>query len=264
MATKPWGRPAGTAGSLVEGGAAADGYTLLLAVDTHAANQSLFSNLSYDAVKDFAPVGLIGTVPMALVGGPALPAQSMQELVRLLKDKPGYYTYASIGVGSQTHLPARLLETAADVRMVHVPYGGGGPALQHPLAGHVSMMFASLTSAATLAQKSGVKLIAVAAPLRSTTFPSIPTMAEAGYPSVDMDMWFGIFAPAGTPEPIVARLNAAVNAALDDAEIKGRFAQLQITVTPRKPAEFAAFLDKDIAKRRELIRRENIQPIEAR
>jgi len=256
------GGAAGTIGTALAARAPKDGYTLLLAVDSHSSGPSLFRNLSYDAQKDFAAVGLLGTVPMALVGGPALPATNMRELVRLLKEKPNFYSYASTGVGTQTHLPGRLLESAAGVSMLHVPYAGGGPAISDLLGGHVSMMFASLTTAAKLSEKKGVKLIAVAASQRSNLFPEIPTMAEAGYPQVDMDMWFGILAPAGTPEPVISTLNSTINSVLREPEIKERLAQLQITAKPGTPSEFASFLEKDIAKRSELIGREGITPTE--
>jgi tripartite-type tricarboxylate transporter receptor subunit TctC len=258
------GGASGTIGTSAVAHAPKDGHTLLLAMDTHSSNQFLFKNLDYDAVNDFAPIALIGTVPMVLLAGPALPKTTFPDLIRQMKAKPGYFTYGSIGLGSQTHLPARLLETAAGVELLHVPFTGGGPMVNALLGGHVHLIFASLTTAATVAQREGVQVLAICGPRRADIFPAVPTMGELGYPDVQMSMWFGLFAPAGTPPEVVNTLSGTVGRILTTDAVHSRLTKMNLTVDYRNPVGFSKFLKEDLAQRGALIRREKIDQEVAR
>jgi len=252
------GGASGTIGTAQVARAPADGYTLLLAMDTHSSNQFLFDNLDYDAVRDFSPVALLGTVPMVLLGGPSLPKTTFPAVIEHLKQNPEGYAYGSIGLGSQTHLPASLLESSADVKMLHVPYTGGGPMANALLGGHVHFIFASLMTAVKLAQREEVQVFAICGPERAAAFPDVPTTAELGHPSVKMGMWFGVFAPAGTPGDVISKLSSAIGNILTDEKVNKRLVDMQMTVDYRDPDGFRQFFEEDIVQRGELIKRENI------
>ncbi|MFN8962246.1 MAG: Bug family tripartite tricarboxylate transporter substrate binding protein [Betaproteobacteria bacterium] len=240
----------------------ADGYTLVIgAVATHAINPWLFAKLPYDPVKDFAPVSLIAHVPNVLVMTPEtatrLGVNSLGELVAYMKKQPGRLNYASGGNGSAGHMAGELLKSTAGVFAVHIPYAGAAPAQLGLLAGQTDFMFDNLASAAPQIRAGRLRAFAVTTRTRAASFPDLPTMGEAGGASLkgfDISTWFGVLAPAGTPAPIVDQLSAAMRAALTSAEMRERLARMGAEPAPSTPAGFAALIQSELAKYREIVR----------
>src|SRR6185436_14412625 len=195
--------------------AAPDGYTLGLGgTGTLAINPTLYHNVGYDPRKDFEPIGLIGTSALVLVIHPSIPAHSVKELIAYAKANPGKLSYASAGVGSGIHLAAEYFRFQAGIEMTHVPYKGSGPALNDLVGGHVSMYFSSLPPAIALVKEGKLRALAVTGPARS------PTVAEAALPGFEAVLHYGIVAPAGTPKPIIDKLNAALRSVVMTDEFK--------------------------------------------
>src|SRR5271169_1861945 len=199
--------------------ASPDGYTLGLGgTGTLAIDPTLYPNAGYDPRKDFAPVGLIATSPLIILVNPSLPAHNVQELIALAKAQPGKLNYASAGRGSGIHLGTVLFALTAGIELTHVPYRGTGPALTDLLGGHVALYFSSLPSAIAFVQSGKVRALAVTGPKRSPIFPELPTVAESGLPGYEAVLHYGIIAPAGTPKPIIAKLNAALRQAVQSPD----------------------------------------------
>lgn len=235
--------------------AAPDGYTLVLGgTGTLAVNPTLYDNVGYDPRKDFAPVGLIGTGQLILVVHPSVPAKNISELIALAKKEPGKLSYASAGVGSGIHLGAVLFEMMADIKLTHVPYRGTAPALTDLIGGHVQIYFSSIPSMIALAKEGKVRPIAVAGPQRSPVFPVLPTIAETlrGFEAV---LHYGIVAPAGTPDPIIRKLNAALREAVESPDTRVRMAADGTEPLPSTPEEYAADIDKEEKKWSTIVKR---------
>ena len=229
--------------------AAPDGYTLGLGgTGTLAIDPTLYPNAGYDPRKDFAPVGLIATNPMIILVNPSLPARNVQELIALAKAQPGKLNYASAGTGSGIHLGTVLFAQAAGIELTHVPYRGTGPALTDLLGGHVTLYFSSLPSAVGLIKEGKLRALGVTGSKRSATFPEVPTVAEQGLPGFDAVLHYGIIAPAGTPRPIILKLNAALREALGDASVSSRFAAEGAEPLATTPEEYAADIDREETK----------------
>jgi tripartite-type tricarboxylate transporter receptor subunit TctC len=236
--------------------AAPDGYTLVLGgTGTLAINPTLYRNVGYDPRKDFAPVGLIATSALVLVVNPTVPAHSIAELVALAKREPGKLSFASAGVGSGIHLGAELFAFMADIKLTHVPYRGSGPALNDLLGGHVSMFFSSLPPAIALVRAGSIRALAVTGPARSASFPDLPTVAESGLPGYETVLHYGIVAPAGTPAPIIEKLNGALRTALDDKEVRAQLIASGAEPLPSTPEEYAADIDREETKWSQIVRR---------
>src|ERR1051325_3135267 len=229
--------------------AAPDGYTLGLGgTGTLSINPTLYHNVGYDPRKDFAPVGLIGTSALVLVIHPSIPAHSVKELIAYAKSNPGKLSYASAGVGSGIHLAAEYFRSLAGLEMTHVPYKGSGPALTDLIGGHVSMYFSSMPPAIQLVKEGKIRALGVTGLKRSPIFPELPTIAEAALPGYEAVLHYGIVAPAGTPKPIVGKLNAAVrNAGITD-EFKQKLAADGTEPLASTPEEYAADIDKEETK----------------
>jgi tripartite-type tricarboxylate transporter receptor subunit TctC len=240
----------------------ADGYTLVIgAVATHAINPWLFSKLPYDPVRDFAPITLIAQVPNVLVLTPETAARlgigSVPELIGYMRRNPGKLSYASGGNGSGGHMSGELLKSMAKVSMVHIPYAGAAPAQLGLLGGQTDLMFDNLASAAANIRAGKLRAFAVTTARRSPSFPDVPTMAEAGGQDLagfDVTTWFGVFAPAGTPSPVVARLNEELRKALLTTEMRERLAKMGAEPAPTSPAEFAAFVRTELAKYEKVVK----------
>jgi tripartite-type tricarboxylate transporter receptor subunit TctC len=229
--------------------AAPDGHTLFFGTTgTMAINPSLYSKLRYDPVKDFAPVSLMATTMNVLVVNPEVPAKNLGELVKLAKAKPSTISYGSAGNGSSNHLSGELLRSSAAVQITHVPYKGSAPALVDLLGGRLTMMFD------TVAQQTGniaagkVRALAVTGPKRSPLLPDVPTAQEAGLKDYDVTIWFGVLAPAGTPAPVVERLNREIVAVMSTEEMKKKMQADGAEAKPTSAAEFAALIRNDMAK----------------
>src|SRR5215470_6339357 len=198
-----------------------DGYTILLAyTGTLATGPSLYPSAGYDPRTDFAPIGLIGAAPTVLVVTPAFPPKSLTELIALAKEKPGAINYASAGIGTVGHIAGELMSTLTGIKLVHIPYKGTGPALTDLLGGHVSMSFTPIPAAIGHVQSGALRALAVTQAKRSDLAPDVPTSAEAGLPGLEAALRYGFVAPAGTPRPIIERLNKELNAALASPKVR--------------------------------------------
>ncbi len=236
--------------------AAPDGYTLVLGgTGTLAVAPTLYPNAGYDPRKDFAPVGLIATSALVVLVHPSVPAKTLKELIALAKAKPGQINFASAGVGSGMHLGTELFEVMADVKLTHVPYKGTGPALTDLLGGHVSVFFSSLPSAIPLIQTGKVRALAVTGLKRSAVLPDVPTVAESGVPGYEAVLHYGIVAPAGTPKPIIDKLNAALRDAVAAPEIHDKLATEGAEPLGSTPEEYAADIDREETKWAAIVKR---------
>jgi len=240
--------------------AAPDGYTLGLGgTGTLAIDPTLYPNAGYDPRKDFAPVGLIATSPLIILVNPSVPAHNVQELIALAKAQPGKLNYASAGAGSGIHLGTVLFAEAAGIEITHVAYKGSGPALTDLLGGHVQMYFSSLPPAIGLVKEGKLRALGVTGLKRSASFPDVPTVAEQGLPGFEAVLHYGIVAPAGTPRPIVDKLNVALRAALGDPKVHGHIATEGAEPLPTSPEEYAADIDREETKWSALVKKSGAQ-----
>lgn len=230
-----------------------DGYTLVMATVQHIVNPFLFASMPFDPVKDFAPISMLGTVPNVLVVHPAFEAKSVADLIRMAREKPGFYHYASAGNGTLNHLVGEMLKSRAGIDLKHIPYRGIAPALSDVIAGHVPISFANLPAAISQIQAGTVRALGVSTLKRNSFVPEVPTIAET-VPGFDAELWIAIYAIAGTPQPIVDKLVAATHRAMTAPEIKAKFAQQGAEVVTSTPAELAAKLEADLKTWAEIVK----------
>lgn len=249
----------GNVGTEIVARAAPDGYTLLMAnVAPMAINVSVYSKLPYDPARDFSAISLLASFPNVLVVHPSVAARSVSELVALAKSRPDQLTYASAGAGSTTHLSAELLRLHTGVKLVHVPYKGGGPALVDVVAGQVHMYFGSMPASLPLVRAAKLRALGVTSLERSAAAPEIPTVAESGFPGFDAVTWIGMVAPAGLPRAIVQRLHAEVVAIQGNTELKERIESLGADLKTSAPDAFAAYIRSEITKWSKVVREAGI------
>ena len=248
----------GVIGTELASHATPDGYTILVISLAHAVNPWLYK-LPYDPIKAFAPIGVMGSGPNVVVVHPSLPVHSIKELVALTKQKPGDLQYASAGVGSFQHLGAELFKLEADVDILHVPFKGGGPAMIDVVGGHTKVMFSSLVQTTPHIKTGKLRAIGVGSKERSKVLPDVPSVAEAGVPTYEAVNWWGIVAPAGTPQPIINKLHAALTAAQDTPEVEKQFASEGATVVKKSPAEFGAFMVSEMNKWEQVVKKGGIK-----
>jgi tripartite-type tricarboxylate transporter receptor subunit TctC len=253
------GGAGGTIGADTVAKAPPDGYTLLLISVAFAFNASLYKNLSYDPAKAFAPVGALGTGPVALTVYPGLPVKTAAELIALAREKPGQLNYASAGVGSFQHLAAALFCLQAGVDIVHVPYKGGGPATMDVIMGHAQVSIGSLIQQLPHIRSGGVKALATSGPKRSLLLPDVPTLGET-LPGYEASNWWGLLAPAGTPRDIVDRLARELAAVLGSDETKKRFAAEGAEPMIMAPDEFGRFIAAETTKWARVVKETGITP----
>jgi tripartite-type tricarboxylate transporter receptor subunit TctC len=228
--------------------AAPDGYTIMLGTSsTYAIAPNVYKKVPFD-LKDFAPIALVAEVPFVLVVNPSLPVKSVRELVALVKGKPGAMSYASAGIGTQHHVNAELLKTLTGIEMTHVPYRGGGPALQDVIAGHVPIYFGDVSTVMPLARAGKVRALALTISQRLEAFPEVPTMHEAGITNYNASAWQAFVAPVGTPRAIVMRLNEALLEIVKSPETQKRFAELGLRPLSSTPDELGAFMQSELAR----------------
>ena len=234
--------------------APADGYTLLATASTLTINPSLYPALPYDAMRDFAPITLIGSAPLILVVHPSLPVKSVKELVTLAASKPGQLHYGSAGNGSVLHLAGEMLNSAARVKLVHVPYKGVTNAFSDLLGGQISIMFPGAPIALPQVKAGKLRALATTGAKRTPAAPELAPVAESGFPGYEISVWYGILAPIGTPPAVVNRLHAEISKIVQLADVKERWAALGAEPLHNTPEQFAAFLKTDLGKWAKVVR----------
>jgi tripartite-type tricarboxylate transporter receptor subunit TctC len=227
---------------------APDGYAIMIGtVSSHAINPALNPKLPFDPVRDFTPVSLVASIPFAMIVHPSVPAKTVQEFVALARAQPGTLNYSSAGSGTSNHLAGELLKSMTGIDIVHVPYKGSAPALNDLISGQVSLMFDLVLTAAPPVKSGSVRGLAVTSAQRSSVLPDLPTVAES-IPGYEVSAWFGVFAPAGVPQPVVQRLNAEFVKALQQPDLRQRLASQGAEPLTSTPDEFAAYLRSEIEK----------------
>jgi tripartite-type tricarboxylate transporter receptor subunit TctC len=264
-----WGQPVivdnkpGAGGSIgIREGARAepDGYTLVLVSSGHAVNHVLYKDLGYDTLKDFSAVAMLGSLPSVLIVPPGSAANSVKELVAMLKASPGKYNYASAGVGSGAHVSLEKFNVAAGVKAVHVPLKGTPPILSETMAGRVEYAMVPAVSGMGPVRDGKVKALAVSTSKRVSALPNVPTLGEAGLPDGESTFWLALLAPARTPGEIVAKLNGEVNRALQSEEVKQRLAKLGTEPMSMSPAESDAFIAREYHELGKIMRDAGLTP----
>jgi tripartite-type tricarboxylate transporter receptor subunit TctC len=237
-----------------------DGYTLLMASTgaLMAASASLSPDGAFDVTKYFTPITLVAAPPYLVVINPSVQANSIADLIKLAKAKPGAMTFGSSGVGAASHLSGALFEKEAGLKLLHVPYKGTGPAVTDLLGGRIDMMFSPSTTVQAMVEAGKLKALAVTSAKRSQLFPKIPTVAEDGLPGYESVGWFGLLVPAHTPQNIVDKINKAVVAIMGEQDVKDRMAALGAEPEPQTPEEFARYINADVAKWTALVKEQHI------
>lgn len=240
--------------------AAPDGYTLLVGYSMfHVGNPSMYSNLTWDPLRDFTPVGMLVVAPHVIAVNPALPVKTLRELVDYAKANPGKLNYATSGTGSVPHVGVELFKQQNKLDIVHVPYKGAGPAMLDVIAGNVQMTVATPPSLMGFVQSGKLRALAVAAKNRLPQMPDVPTTAEAGFPGFELEAWVALFAPTGTPPAAIAKLTAAAKIALESPQVKKSAETAGVEIRYMPPAELDAVVRKDILYWSKVIKTANIR-----
>jgi tripartite-type tricarboxylate transporter receptor subunit TctC len=232
----------------------ADGYTLLMMSNTHTTNESLIQNKPYQLMRDFVPIAPVNYSDLVMVIHPSVPANNLKEFIALAKAKPKGLNYASSGPGTPYHMAGELFKAMAEVDIVHVPYKGSSGARTDILGGQVEMMFDAIPTMAQNVRTGKVKALGTTGEKRSAVLPEVPTVAEAGVPGYEATIWLGLMAPAGTPKPIIDKLNADINKIISSAEVREQWAKQGAEPMVMTPAQFDAYLRKDIEKWAKVVR----------
>ena len=240
--------------------AAPDGYTLLFVPSTLALNSVMYKKVSYDPVRDFAPITLAAVAPNVLVVNPKVPAHSIAELIALAKQKPGQLTYGTPGIGTSPHMSMELFKSLAGIDLQHVPYRGTAPAMTDVISGQIAAMFSNALTAKPQIEAGAIRALGVSTRKRSEAMPNLPPIAEAGVPDYEATQWYGLVAPAGTPAEIVARLHAEVTQALRTQDMQDKLAGDGAEPVGTTPAEFAAHIKSELEKWAGVARAAKIEP----
>ena len=254
------GGAGGTIGTDLAAKAPPDGYTLLINNISLAVNATLYPKLPYDTLNDLAPVTLIGRQPNLLVVHPSVPAKSVRDFLALAKAKPRQINYASGGVGTAGHLATEMLMIMTKVELTHVPYKGLGPALTDLMGGHVQAAISTMASALPQVKAGKMRALAVTTAKRSTFFPEVPTMHEAGVTGYEFNTWYGLLVPGGTPRPVIERLNREAAKVLGSAALKEQFGAQGLEPAPTPPEEFGAYLKTEVAKWAKVVKQSGAKP----
>jgi tripartite-type tricarboxylate transporter receptor subunit TctC len=251
----------GSTGTALAAAAPPDGYTLLFSgTSSLAINPSLYAKLPYDALRDFAPVSLAGTAPSLLAVHPSVPARTVKALIAIARTSPGKLNYASGGVGGTPHLAGELFKSLAQVDVVHVPFRGAGPALVALASGQVDMYVGGISSVLPMVRDKRIRPIAVTSAKRTPLMPEMPTFIESGMRGYEVVNWYAVVAPAATPKPVIAKLNAEIVKALASPDVKKRFADLGTDAASSTPEQLAAYHREDLARWAKVIKAAKIQP----
>ena len=238
-----------------------DGYTLLVQSASHAANSAIYKTLPYDPLKDLIDVAILGVTPYVMVTAKGGDFPTLKALIDSAKSKPGVIPFASAGVGSSTHLAAEYFAQAAGLTMLHVPYKGSPEAIQDSMVGLTAFYMAPINTVVGQMKDGKLAALGVSTRRRAEVMPDVPTLAELGLADFDISLWFGMWAPAGTPPAIVNKINAQVDAILQRPDVREQFAKLGISPAPMKPEEFGRFVRKEIANYQKIVKDANIQPL---
>ncbi len=250
----------GSLGATVAARSPADGYTFLFVFDTHAVNPALIPDMPFNTEKDLAPVMLVGTAPMAIATNPNKPYKSFADVVAAAKAKPDTVTYGSVGSGSLGHLAVTLVQQPAGIKLVHVPYRGGGPMTQDALGGHVELAIGSVAVLANHIKAGSLRAVVQTGDRRSHVIPDVPTLAESGIPGFSAGAWWGIVAPTGTPEPIVQKIHAELVKAINLPDVKKTLTEtLGMDVQASSPADLQKFLTSEMARWAKVVKENNIK-----
>ncbi|OZI24221.1 ABC transporter substrate-binding protein [Bordetella genomosp. 7] len=250
------GGAGGNIGAAHVAGAPADGYTLLQGtIGTHGINPTLYDNLPFDARRDFVPVARMTAGTNVLVVNPDVPVKTVQELVAYAKQNPGKLMMGSSGAGSSIHMSGELFQVLTGTRFTHVPYRGGGPAMNDLLAGHIQLMFDNLNVSGPHIQAGRLRALGVTSRQRAPLLPDVPTLMEAGVPDYEVISWSGVFAPAGTPRDVVEKLNATINQALGSDSVRARFDEAGIQIDLMGVDQFKRFVDSEIDRWGEIVKK---------
>ena len=236
----------------------ADGYTVMVQSASHAANSAIYKTLQYDPLKELVDVAILGMTPYVMVTSPTGPYKTIEALVNAAKAKPEQIPFASAGVGSSTHLAAEYFAQTAGIKMLHIPYKGSPEAIRDASVGTVSYYMAPINTAIGLIKDGKVKALGVSSSKRDPSLPDVPTIAEQGFSTFSIGLWFGMWAPAATPAAVVRKLNAEVNRVLQLPEVKTQYATLGIDPVTMQPAEFAKFVRNEIATYQRIVKQGNI------
>jgi tripartite-type tricarboxylate transporter receptor subunit TctC len=258
VVTENRGGAGGNVGAEAAAKSAPDGYTIVLVAPSLAISPTLYTKLNYDPVKDLAPITLVATVPNVVVTQVAHPA-TLREFIAAAKAKPGVMNFGSGGSGTSNHLAGELFNILAGTNLTHVPYKGVNLAMQDVMAGRIDLVVIGVPAAAPHVKAGKLHALAVIAPQRLPALPDVPTVAEAGLPGFEVTTWYGILAPAGTPRPIIAHLNAELVKAMHSPEMKERLAGIGTEPVTNTPEEFAAYIHAEIAKWGDVIRKANLR-----
>ena len=254
------GGAGGTIGTEIAARATPDGHTLTMGTtSTHVIAPAAYAKVNYDPVKDFEPITLVASTPYLLVLHPGVKANNLKEFIALAKSQPGKLNYASAGTGSTTQLAMEMLNRAAGIDMVHIPYGGNGPAGAATLGGQVQALFGSMPAVLPHAQAGRLRAIAVGTAQRSPALPNVPTVAESGFPGFEVSLWLGFFAPKGTPKPILTRLQKELTDIAGNAEMKAQFEKNGASAVTNTPAEMTALMKTELEKYGKVIKAAGIQ-----
>jgi tripartite-type tricarboxylate transporter receptor subunit TctC len=235
-----------------------DGHTLLVQSSSHAANPAIYKQLSYDPTKDLADVAILGKTPYVMVTAANGPYKSLKELLDAAKARPGTIPFASAGIGTSTHLAAELLLALAGVKMIHVPFKGSPDAMQDVLGGRSSFYMAPINAGVGLVKDGKLRALGVSTKTRAEVLPQVTSIAEQGLYDYDISLWFGMWAPSGTPVPVVQKLNAAVNAIAQEPQVKAQFEKLGIQPSPMKTEDFAKFVRGEMDVYKKIVQYANI------
>ena len=239
--------------------AEADGHTLLVQSSSHAANPAIYRNLPYDPQKDLIDVAILGKTPYVMVSAGNGPYRSLKALIDAARAKPGELAYSSAGVGTSTHLAAEYLLGLAGVRMIHVPFKGSPDALQDVLGGRSAFYMAPVNVGLGLVKEGKLNPLGVSTRTRAEVLPQVPTLAEQGMRDYEVTLWFGMWAPAGTPAAVVQKLNATVNAIVGEPQMREQFTKLGLQPSPMKPEEFATFVRSEIGVYKRIVEQAGIE-----
>jgi tripartite-type tricarboxylate transporter receptor subunit TctC len=252
------GGAAGSLGTDVAAKSASDGYTVLFTLSSHTINPFIYPKLPFDTVKDFEPVGMIASLPQILVANLQFPPNTVAELTALAKAKPGALAYASVGNGSPGQLAGEMYKLRTGTQLTHVPYRGGGPAMNDLMGGQVPLLWVSIPAAAQFVKAGKVKALAVSTVKRSAAFPNVPTMQEAGVPDFNVDSWYAMFVPAKTPKAIVDKLNKALNNIVREPDIRDKLLQQGAEGVGGTPEALGKVVDTELVKWAKLVKDANI------